>query len=70
MRRWTEASASAALPYAGPSAALCSATWRRRSTKSRARARRKLTGKEEALLVATACSSPPDCCGLFLAFFG
>ena len=36
------------------------AAWRRRSAKSRAPAReRKLTGKEEALLVATACSSPP-----------
>ena len=34
-----EASASAALPYTEPNAVLCSATWRRRSMKSRARAR-------------------------------
>ena len=36
------------------------ATWRRRSAKRRPGASRKLTGKEEALLVATACSKPPQ----------
>ena len=39
---------------------MCSATWRQRCAKSRAREHaRKLSGKEEALLVATACSKPP-----------
>src|SRR5271169_4864385 len=59
-RRSRPMSAWAARPSIGLSAASSSATWRRRSAKSRApeqtassRARRK------ALLVATACSSPP-----------
>jgi hypothetical protein len=50
----------AARPSIEPSAALCSATWRRHSAKSRdPGASRKLSGKEQALLVATACSGPP-----------
>jgi hypothetical protein len=36
------------------------ATWRRRSEEPRPGADRKLSGKEEALLVATACSNPPE----------
>src|SRR5271157_5150862 len=50
----------AARPSIGLSAASSSATWRRRSSEEpRPGANRKLSGKEEALLVATACSSPP-----------
>ena len=50
----------AARPSIGLSAASSSATWRRAlSEEPRPGAERKLSGKEEALLVATACSSPP-----------
>ena len=43
-----------------PSAALWKAIWKPRSTRSqRPGGERKLTGKQEALLVATACSDPP-----------
>ena len=56
---------SAARPYTGQSAILSKATWKLRSTMRLApeqRAERKLSGKEEALLVATACSPPPKGC--------
>src|SRR5689334_8196595 len=59
MRRLPRASAWAALLCTGPSAASCSATWRRRSVKSRARARAVSSRAKRKLLVATACSSPP-----------
>src|SRR3954454_18662073 len=44
----------------GLNAGSSKAIWRPRSAKNLAPARRKLTGKEEALLVATACSNPPE----------
>src|SRR3954467_7169546 len=68
------ASRSAGRRCTGPSAALWKAIWKPRSAKSSGSAAggnthskeqglgaaRKLTGKEEALLVATACSNPPE----------
>src|ERR1700680_884644 len=51
---------SAARPSTGPSNASCSANLpAARSEQPRPGASRKLAGKEEALLVATACSKPP-----------
>src|SRR5205085_2047351 len=55
------ASVWAARPSTGPSAT----SWRALSGRplheeSRPGARRKLTGQEEALLIATACSRPPE----------
>ena len=55
-----QASASAARPSTGPSAASWRATWEGAHEEPRPGAARKLTGQEEALLVATACSSPPE----------
>jgi hypothetical protein len=49
----------AARPSTELSAVLCSATWNWRYGRSRARAERRLSGKEAALLVATACLGPP-----------
>ena len=51
---------SACRPSAEPSAASWKAIWKRAlSEEPRPGAERKLTGKEEALLVATACAKPP-----------
>jgi hypothetical protein len=62
-KRLQGASAWAARPCTGPS----DASWkgnleRALSEEPRPGAERKLTGKEEALLVATACASPPEGC--------
>ena len=53
------ASRSAGRRCTGPGAALWKAIWKPRSAQSSGAAG-KLTGKEEALLVATACSNPPE----------
>ena len=47
--------------FIGPNAASLKKVWKRRCTRRNVPvARRKLSGKEEALLIATACSAPPE----------
>jgi len=59
-KRSSAVSGLAARRCPGPNAASCLVIWKRRfSEEPRAGAARKLSGKEEALLVATACSKPP-----------
>src|SRR5579872_6038287 len=58
-RRLSEPSGSAFPPSAGPSRFVEGNLDAALSEEPRPGAERKLTGKEEALLVATACSSPP-----------
>src|SRR6266568_1273469 len=61
MKTSPSASPSADRRCTGPSAASSKATCKPRSAKNLAPApERKLSGKEEALLVATACSNPPE----------